>query len=204
MCPTGYVKPFSPNVPHIHLPKAGHIRQFPYHLRKVSTSIFTTMAEKCGNRCRCGRVRRGNTVQKVSRKGAAENDVPQRQRNAGIGAVVEGGRKGNAVQKVYRRVQRKITYRNGSESREMLPLWKGTGKATPSRRSVERVRRKMMYRNGRKMRESVPLWKEAGETTPPEGLQQGFGGKSYSAAAEKRGICYRCGRGKGVTSPTRN
>ena len=239
MCPTGYVKPFSPNVPHIHLPKAGHIRQFPYHLRKVSTSIFTTMAEKCGNRCRCGRVRRGNTVQKVSRKGAAENDVPQRQRNAGIGAVVEGGREGNAVQKVYRRVQRKITYRNGSESREMLPLWKrageampsrrsvervqrkityrngsesresvplwkGTGKATPSRRSVERVRRKMMYRNGRKMRESVPLWKEAGDTTPPEGLQQGFGGKSYSAAAEKCGICYRCGRGKGVTSPTRN
>ena len=95
-------------------------------------------------------------------------------------------------------------YHDGREMRESVPLWKEAGEAMPSRRSVERVQRKITYRNGSESRESVPLWKEAGETTPPEGLQQGFGGKSYSAAAEKCGICYRCGRGKGVTSPTRN
>ena len=38
-----------------HLPKAGQIRQYPYHLWKVSTSIFTATTGKCGNQCRCGR-----------------------------------------------------------------------------------------------------------------------------------------------------
>ena len=44
--------------------------------------------------------RRGNAVQKACRKGAAENNVPQRQRIAGNAAVVKGGRRDNGVQRV--------------------------------------------------------------------------------------------------------
>ena len=38
-----------------HLPKVRSFPAFSAHLPKVRTSIFTTMAEKCGNRCRCGK-----------------------------------------------------------------------------------------------------------------------------------------------------
>ena len=38
-----------------HLPKAGQIRQYPYHLWKVSTSIFSATAADSAFLCRCGR-----------------------------------------------------------------------------------------------------------------------------------------------------
>ena len=42
-----------------HLPKVRSFPAFSAHLPKVRTSIFTTIAEKCGNRYRCGRSRKG-------------------------------------------------------------------------------------------------------------------------------------------------
>ena len=38
-----------------HLPKAGQIRQYPYHLWKVSTSIFSATAADSAFLCRCGK-----------------------------------------------------------------------------------------------------------------------------------------------------
>ena len=138
MCSMGYEKPFLPDVPHIHLPKAGHIRQF----WKVSTSIFTAMAENRGKCCRCGRVRRGNAVQKACSRDTAEKAIPQWQRIAGNAAVVEGGRRGNTVQKACSKDTAEKLFRNGRESREMLPLWKVAGEAMPSRGPAAGIRRK--------------------------------------------------------------
>ena len=154
MCSMGYEKPFLPDVPHIHLPKAGHIRQF----WKVSTSIFTATAENRGKCCRCGRVRRGNAVQRACSRDTAEKAIPQRQRIAGNAAVVERGRRDNSVQKACSKDTAEKLFRNGRESREMLPLWKVAGEAMPSRGPAAGIRRKKLFRNGREMRNLLPLW----------------------------------------------
>ena len=92
-------------------------------------------------------------------------------------------------------IRRKKLFRNGRESREMLPLWKVAGEAIPSRGPAAGIRRKKLFRNGRESREMLPLWKGAGETIASRRPVARIRRKSYSATAENRGKCCRCGKG---------
>ena len=166
----GYEKPFLPDVPHIHLPKAGHIRQF----WKVSTSIFTATAENRGKCCRCGRVRRGNAVQRACSRDTAEKAIPQRQRIAGNAAVVEGGRRGNTVQRACSR----DTAEKAIPQRQRIAGNAAVVERGRRDNSVQKACSKdtaeKLFRNGRESREMLPLWKVAGEAMPSRGPAAGI------------------------------
>ena len=85
------------------------------------------------------RVRRGNAVQKVCRKGAAEMMYRNGRESRKMLPLWKEAGKATPSRRSVERVRRKMMYRNGSESRKTLPLWKGAGEAMLSRESVAMV-----------------------------------------------------------------
>ena len=75
-------------------------------------------------------------------QGCGGKEVPQRQGNAEIAAVVEGDWGGNAVQEAHSKDAAEKPFHNGREMRKLLPLWKVAGETMPSRKPIARMRRK--------------------------------------------------------------
>ena len=150
-------------------------------------------AAKCGKCCRCGRGTGWQCGPEGLQQGVARKVMPQRQRNAENGAVVERWRKENVAQGVCSRGTVGKACRNGRESREVLPLWKRNRMAMRSRRPAAGVPRERLCRNGSEMRKLLPLWKRAKVECGPWSLYQRCREKGNAATAAKCGKCCRCG-----------
>ena len=96
---------------------------------RIRRKRSSTTAENRWKCCRCGKGPKRQWRPEGLQQGCGGKEVPQRQRIAGNGAVVERDPRDNGVLRACSKDAAEKPFHNGREMRNMLPLWKENGRA---------------------------------------------------------------------------